>query len=95
MINYPNVQTIQNCLDAYMTRIGKVEIGDIEANRELVRAGIMNDNDVYPGEPLREFLRGLRDSNLLPRNISQLQSTWVIKHSRSVAKVHQILKNYI
>lgn len=95
MINYLNVQTIQSCLDDYMTRKGKVVINEIEANRELERAGIMNDDVVYPGEPLREFLRKLRDSNLLPRNISQLQSMWAIRHSKAVAKLHQIFKNYV
>lgn len=94
MINCINVQTVQDCLDNYMLRIGKVEIDDMEANRELERAGIMDDNVVYPGEPLREFLRNLRDTNLLPKNISQMNSAWAIKHSRVVAKVHQILKNY-
>ncbi|MGN0220560.1 MAG: hypothetical protein ACI4BA_00345 [Prevotella sp.] len=78
-----------------MIRQGKVEINEIEANRELERAGVMNDDVVYPGEPLRVFLRKLRDSNQLPCNISQLQSMWAIKHSKTVAKLHQIFKNYV
>lgn len=94
MANYINVQTIQSCLDDYMLRIGKVEIGDIEASRELDHAGLLNDDTVYPGEPLREFLCKLRDSNLLPKNIRQLQSIWVIRHSKAMAKVQQILKQY-
>ena len=69
MFNSPNVQQIQSCLDAYMMRVGKIEISDIEANHELERAGVMIDDLVYPGEPLRAFLRKLRDSNLLPKNI--------------------------
>ena len=31
MFNSPNVQQIQSCLDAYMMRVGKIEISDIEA----------------------------------------------------------------
>ena len=72
MFNSPNVQQIQSCLDAYMMRVGKIEISDIEANHELERAGVMIDDLVYPGEPLRAFLRKLRDSNLLPKNISSI-----------------------
>lgn len=94
MVNCLNVQTIQDCLDDYMLRIGKMEIGVIEANHELERAGIMKDDLVSPGKPLREFLGKLRDTNLLPRNISQLYSVWSIKHSKTVTKLHQILKNY-
>lgn len=95
MVNYVNVQMIQNCLDDYMLRIGKVEISEIEANRELERAGLMQDDVVRPGEPLREFLGKLRDTNLLPKNISQMHSVWAIRHSKAVAKLHQILKNYV
>lgn len=94
MVNYLNVQTIQSCLDDYMLRIGKVEISDIEANRELARVGLLHDDTVYPGEPLREFLRKLRDSNLLPKNIRQLNCVWSIKHSKAMAKMQQIFKQY-
>lgn len=94
MVNYLNVQTIQSCLDDYMSRIGKVEIGDIEANRELARVGLLGDDAVYPGEPLREFLRKLRDSNLLPKNIRQFNCVWAIRHSKAIAKVQQIFKQY-
>ena len=94
MVNNPTVQMIQTCLDDYMSRIGKIEINEIEANRELERAGLMEDDVRSPGEPLRVFLRKLRDTNLLPRNIRQIQSIWAIKHSKVVAKLQQILKNY-
>lgn len=50
MVNCLNVQTIQDCLDDYMLRIGKMEIGVIEANHELERAGIMKDDLVSPGK---------------------------------------------
>lgn len=87
-----NVQAIQNCLDAYMTQWGKSEINDIEANKELARAGIMNDDQATPGRPLREFLSSLRDSNLLPQNMKQLQGLWTIRHSKTMAKFIQILQ---
>lgn len=87
-----NVQTIQNCLDNYMLQRGKVEIGDIEANHELERAGIMKDDQTRPGEPLRDFLCKLRDANLLPQNFKQLQGLWTIKHSKTMAKVIQTLQ---
>lgn len=94
MINYCNVQTIQACLDDYMIRKGKTKIGEIEANHELERAGLMVDDLEHPGEPLREFLRQLRDSNSLPKNIFQINSTWVIMHSMTNARSHIIFNDY-
>lgn len=94
MVNYLNVQTIQNCLDDYMSRIGKVEINEIEANRELACKGLLKDDLVYPGEPLRNFLRKLRDSDLLPKTFRQLNCSWIIRHSKAMAKVQQILQHY-
>ncbi len=91
MINCLNMEKIQSCLDDYMVRIGKVEINEIEANRELARTGIMTDDMVSPGKPLRNFLRKLRDTNLLPKNIRQINCAWFIKHSKVVTKVQQIL----
>lgn len=87
-----NVQAIQNCLDTYMVRTGKIEIDDIEANKELARAGILNDDQRTPGQPLRDLLSSLRDANLLPQNIKQLQGLWTIKHSKTMAKFIQILQ---
>lgn len=94
MISYLTVQTIQSCLDEYMSRIGKVEINEIEANRELARTGLLKDDLVYPGEPLRDFLRELRDSNLLPKNFRQHNCLWIIRHSKTMAKVQQIFHQY-
>ena len=91
MIN-SNVQTIQKCLDDYMLRTGKIEIGEIEANQALACAGVLNDDQAHPGRPLRELLRNMRDTNVLPQNIRQLYGTWTIKHSKTIAKVLQILQ---
>ena len=57
-----NLQTIQKCLDDYMSKKGKTSIGDIEANMALAVAGVMNDDQAHPGRPLRELLRKLRDT---------------------------------
>ena len=87
-----NLSLIQGCLDDYMSKMGKVEINEIEANNELARVGILEDDQRRPGRPLREYLISLRDTNLLPQNIKQLQGLWKIKHSKTVMKVLQILQ---
>ena len=87
-----NLQLIQGCLDDYMSKMGKVEINEIEANNELARVGILEDDQRRPGRPLREYLISLRDTNLLPQNIKQLQGLWKIKHSKTVMRVLQILQ---
>ncbi|MBO5187126.1 MAG: hypothetical protein J6B91_08785 [Prevotella sp.] len=91
MISSLNMEKIQSCLDDYMVRIGKIEINEIEANRELARTGLMTDDTAHPGRPLRNFLRKLRDTDLLPKNIRQINCAWSIKHSKVVAKMQQIL----
>ena len=87
-----NLSLIQGCLDNYMLKMGKVEINEIEANNELARNGLMEDDQSRPGRPLREYLSSLRDTNLLPQNIKQLQGLWRIKHSKTVMQVLQILQ---
>jgi len=87
MVENKTFSTIQHCLDKYMIAKGKTEIGDIEANRELARAKVLNDSQPYPGKPLREMLKALRDSNLLPQNIRQKYGSWVIKLSSTIAKI--------
>ena len=87
-----NLQTIQKCLDDYMSKKGKTSIGDIEANMALAVAGVMNDDQEHPGRPLRELLRKLRDTNVLPQNVKQLYGSWTINHSKTIAKVLQILQ---
>ena len=87
-----NLQTIQKCLDDYMSKKGKTSIGDIEANMALAVAGVMNDDQAHPGRPLRELLRKLRDTNVLPQNVKQLYGSWTINHSKAIAKVLQILQ---
>lgn len=77
---------IQTCLDKYMLAQGKTEISEIEANMELARAGVLNDSQPSPGEPLREMLKALRDTNLLPQNIRQKYGSWFIALSSTIAK---------
>lgn len=86
MIDFKNFSTIQACLDEYMSLAGKNEINDMEANRELARAGLLDDSLPNPGKPLRLLLAGLRDANLLPQNIRQIYGTWVIRLSTTIAK---------
>lgn len=73
-------------LDDYMIRSGKDEINEMEANRELAKAGLMEDEQAHPGKPLREWLCSLRDSNILPQNIRQRYGAWRIRISGTVAK---------
>lgn len=79
------LKTMQKCLDDYMMRTGKHEINEMEANTELARAGLLDDDEPNPGKPLREILIALRDSNLLPHNIKQLYGQWKIKLSTTIA----------
>lgn len=44
MIDFKNFSAIQTCLDEYMSLAGKNEINDMEANRELARAGLRDAN---------------------------------------------------
>ena len=81
---------LQHCLDSYMELRGKKEIDEMEANSELARQGLLEDDQAHPGRPLRELLAHLRDSNLLPRNVKQVFGAWKIKHSRALQMRQQI-----
>jgi hypothetical protein len=69
---------------------GKKEIDEMEANSELARQGLLEDDQAHPGRPLRELLSRLRDSNMLPRNVKQVFGAWKIKHSRALQMRQQI-----
>ena len=90
MKNLENLKAITLCLDAYMAKVGKEEISDMEANKELARTGLLNDEPSHPGRPLRELLSTLRDSNRLPEYIRMKYGTWYIKLSRMMARKPQI-----
>lgn len=81
---------LQHCLDSYMELRGKQEIDEMEANSELARQGLLEDDQAHPGRPLRELLAYLRDSNMLPRNVKQVFGAWKIKHSRALQMRQQI-----
>ena len=81
------IQALQECLDEYMTKTGRIEIDEIEANSALARAGLLEDDAPSPGRPLREILIRLRDSNHLPQNIKHMYGRWKIRLSRTIAKV--------
>lgn len=82
---------IQDCIDSYMQRMGKREINEMEANSELARQGLLADDERNPGEPLRQLLTNLRDSNLLPRNIRQRFGAWRISNSHTYQSLQQVL----
>lgn len=86
MTDNKTLQKLLHCLDEYMKRTGKHEIDEMEANTELARAGLLNDEDPHPGRPLRELLMRLRDSNHLPENIKQIYGQWKIRISSTIAK---------
>lgn len=69
-----------------MIRSGKDEINEMEANQELARVGVLEDEASHPGRPLREMLIKLRDSNHLPQNIRQRYGAWKIRISTTVAR---------
>lgn len=73
-------------LDEYMIRSGKDEINEMEANRELAKVGMLDDEASHPGKPLRDLLVKLRDSNHLPQNIRQRYGAWKIRISGTVAR---------
>lgn len=81
------------CLDKYMIDQGKEEIDEIEANRELDRAGILGDEIANPGRPLRKILTKLRDTNLLPHNVRQIYGSWKIKISTTITR-HEIIYQF-
>lgn len=87
MVDFKNFSAILSCLDDYMVLKGKKEINDMEANRELARAGLLKDSQPNPGSPLRDLLIKMRDSNILPQNIRQVYGTWTIKLSKTIAKL--------
>ena len=86
MVDFKNFSAILSCLDDYMVHKGKKEIGDMEANMELDRVGLLKDSQPNPGSPLRDLLVNMRDSNLLPQNIKQVCGVWTIKLSKTMAK---------
>lgn len=90
MVDFKTFSAIQSCLDEYMLLKGKKEIDDMEANRELARAGLLTDSLPSPGKPLRNLLTRLRDSDLLPQNIRFMYGTWFIKLSKTIARLPQI-----
>ena len=92
MENTESLQALQKCLDEYMLRTGRHEIDEIEANSALARAGLLNDEDQYPGRPLRNILTRLRDTNLLPQNIRQIYGMWKIRLSGTIEKYPLILQ---
>lgn len=66
-------------IDKFLERTGKTSINAVEANSLLEKAGILKDNKIRPGKPLRDLLRKGR----LPHayQSSGKGSGWSIPHS--------------
>lgn len=94
MANYlkTNVGAIFSNLDDYMLSTGKLEIDAMEANRELERKGLLEDDPTHPGEPLESLLCWLRDLNRLPQSVRLMYGTWKIRNSKTIAKVRMIFQ---
>ena len=45
-----NISGVIKVLDEYMIRSGKEEINEMEANRELAKAGLLADEQAHPGK---------------------------------------------
>ena len=87
MVDLKKFTAILSFLDNYMTSKGKKEINDMEANRELEHAGLLNDSQTEPGLRLRNLLMIMRDTNHLPQNVKQVYGAWTIKLSTTMAKI--------
>jgi len=90
VFNVNSITVIQHCLDDYLEHSGKHEMSEMEANSELARKGLLDDDQREPGRPLRELLAKLRDTNTLPRNFRQSLGAWVIRHSKAFQMRQQI-----
>ncbi len=53
-----NITAIISHLDKYLSQTGQQSIGPVEGNATLAKAGLLKDNDLRKGKPLREILRG-------------------------------------
>jgi len=52
-----NITAIISHLDKYLLQTGQQSIGPVEANAILAKAGLLKDNNLRKGKPLRELLR--------------------------------------
>lgn len=70
---------ITKFLDDYLTKSGRADIGPVEANALLAKAGILRDSKDRPGKPLRDLLR----KGKLPHAFQAggKGSSWIIPHS--------------
>lgn len=74
-----NIQEIIACLDKYLSESGNEEIGAVEANAVLERAGLLPDRLDRPGAPLRILLR----DGKVPHAYQQ-GNRWKIPHSKKI-----------
>ena len=70
------IQQIIECLDSWMKKNHRSELGAVEAAEILDKAGILKDSQTRPGKPLRDILR----ASQIPYAYQQ-GSKWVIPYS--------------
>lgn len=76
------MERIIYCIDEYLEKMGLESLDPVTANKILEDEGILNDNQVRPGKPIRDLLRKGR----LPHayQVRGKGSTWVIPHSKRI-----------
>jgi hypothetical protein len=73
------MKQIIEILDRYLEENGCNTIGSVEANALLASEGILDDNDLDPGFPLRQLLRAGKIPHAYQPN--GYRSRWLIPHS--------------
>jgi hypothetical protein len=73
------MKQIIEILDHYLEQHDFKAIGSVEANAVLAREGLLDDNDLHPGFPLRQLLR----EGKIPHayQLNGYRSRWLIPHS--------------
>lgn len=73
------MKQIIEILDRYLEEHDVTAIGAVEANAVLAREGLLDDNDLHPGFPLRQLLRAGKIPHAYQLN--GYRSRWLIPHS--------------
>ncbi|HEX4372589.1 MAG TPA: hypothetical protein VHZ50_04700, partial [Puia sp.] len=76
-----NITAIISHLDNYLLQSGQESIGPVEGNAILAKAGLLKDNDLRKGKPLRELLRGGKIPHAYQAGVKG--SEWTIPHSNT------------
>jgi hypothetical protein len=74
-----NIQTVIDYLDEYLSKHNMSTINPVDANAILEKAGLLKDNDVRKGKPLRELLTAGKIPHAY--QAGGKGSEWIIPHS--------------